>query len=443
MPVTEQHPEYIKAMPRYKLIRSIVNNDAKCYIRTPDADDKERSCQYKDDAILTNFTKLTCEGLTGLVFRKAIDYELPLEMEYLIEEATGAGVNLSQASQSITYDTIQTGRFGVLIDFHNDGKRAYLKPYASESIINWKAAEIGGIVQPWLIVLQETIIIDNEDLFSQETKTQFRVLLLLGGIYYQQIRDEDDNILSSFAVTDFNGDFFNYIPFVFIGSKDNDWNVDNQPLYDLAILNLGHYRNSADQEESGFICGQPYPVICVGESSSEEFLQANLGGVKYGARKGLVLANGGSAQLLQANPNQLIGQMMKDKLQEAAKIGARLIEEAGGRETAEAAKIRYGSQHSALYTLTSNISWGIEKAIKIACRFMGANPDLVVFKLNKDFYDESQDANMIAQMWIGLDKGAVSKEEVRETLTAMGVPLSPETDVSALKAPPTPAVPAQ
>jgi len=432
MPVSEVHPEYRCAEARYKLIRAIINNDAKCYIRTPDITDPIRSQQYKEDAILTNFTKLTCEGLTGLVFRKDLVLELPPELFYLEDDITGGGINARQFSQHIMYDTLQLGRYGLLVDYHNDGGKAYLKPYRAETIINWKAVEMNGTVQPWLIVLKEERMVEADDMFCQRTECQYRVLILDDEGYHQEIYNEAEEHIYSIYPTDFDGRALQSIPFVFIGSENNDWAVDGQPLYDLAVLNLGHYRNSADYEESIFINGQPYTVVNVGEASQEEFMNANPGGVAFGSRKALVLASGGSAMLLQADPNQLVARAMTEKLEQAAKVGARLIEEAGGRETAEAAKIRYGSQHSALYTLTSNISWGVEKALGIVCKFMGANREAVEYELNSEFYEETPDANLIAQMWMGLDKATVSREEIRTTMISMGLPLDPELDLSSL-----------
>jgi len=434
MPASELHPDYRAAKPRYKLIRAIINNDAQCYLRTPDDSDAYRSLQYKEDAILTNFTKLTCEGLTGLVFRKKLRVSLPDALDYLLDNVTGGGINLYQFAQYITTEVLKTGRMGLLIDFHNNGKRAFLKPYVAETIINWKTAEINGIVQPYLITLKEEILKDNGDKFSQETEIQYRVLSLENGVYFQEIYNESDVLIDIIDVRDEDGNTFNYIPFVCIGSENNDLAVDNQPLYDLSVLNLGHYRNSADYEESIYICGQPYPVTNVGEASQEEFMSANPNGVAFGSRKGLVLAAGGSFQLAQANPNQLVAQAMREKLEQAAKVGARLIEEAGsGRETAEGARIRYGTAHGALYTLTSNISWGVEAALRVICRFMGVSDSTVSFMLNDQFYEDSVDANVLAQMWMGLDRTTVSKEEIREYMIKGGIPLNQTTDLLALE----------
>lgn len=428
MPITTVHPDYDKVCKRYALIRAIVNNEACHYIRTIDPDDPCRNRQYREDAILTNFTNFTKEGLSGLVFSKPPVIELPSEMEYLLEDATGTGVNIWQFSQSTVSEVLQLGRHALLPEFHNDTKKAYLKPYAAEAIDHWRVAMINGIVQPWMIKLVEYVDAPSDDPFNADKIKQYRVLLLqpINGewVYTQEVWqetvDERDKIgswkvIETSTPVDADGNTFDYIPLQFLGSVNNDWVVDFQPLYDISVLNVGHYKNSADYEESIFITGQPFLVINTGDVGSlDEFKQANPNGIKFGSRSYMTVGSGGDGKLLQANANQLVSQAMKEKLEQAAQIGARLIESAGGRETAEAAKIRYGSQHSALYTLTSNISWGIARALQTVCRFMGVSPESVKYKLNDQFFDEKADPNLIAQMWLGIDRGVLTAHEVRE-----------------------------
>jgi len=413
MPVNTIHPEYMCASPRWELVRDIVGNTAKKYIRKPEIDNPVRCKQYAEDAILTNFTNLTKLGLTGLVFRKAPLVNLPSELEYLKENVTGSGITLNQFAQHCVAELLCVGRYGLLADYNSNNK-AYIKPYVSESIINWKTTDIDGECVLSLVVLKEEIIPEISDPFSQDKMCQYRVLRLSkDGIYYQEIYDESENLVQVLEILDFNGLPLDRIPFIFIGSENNDACVDYQPLYDMSVVNLGHYRNSADYEESIFICGNPCLHLDVGDQSAEDFKQANPQGVAYGSRHGVV-TQGGNLTLVQANPNQLVAQAMKEKLEQAAAIGARLISPSGGRETAEAAKIRYGSQHSALYTLTSNASAAIEDSLEYLCMFTGSNPEDVEFRLNDEYYDEIADANLVAQMILMAGNGIMTIEEIRD-----------------------------
>lgn len=428
MSVLTVHPDYTMASSRWNLIRKIVANNAVEFLRTPDIEDPIRSEQYKKDGILTNFTNLTKVGLTGLVFRKKPKIKIPDTMSYLYDDVTGTGINIWQFSQHSIGELIQMGRYGYLVD-KSEGGRTYIRPYIAENIRNWKTAEINGRCVLSLVVLQEFARSDD-NIFSQDTVSRYRVLYLnADGKYAQDIYEQKKGygadgfmLTATYVPTTYNGSALDFIPFVFAGSENNDWNVDYQPLYDMAVINLAHYKNSCDYEESIFICGQPYLVVNVGESSKEDFDAANSGGISFGSRKALIIASGGDAKLLQSNPNQLVAQAMKEKIEQAAAVGARLIAPPGqGRETAEAAKIRYGSQHSALYTLTSNYSWAMTSALNIVAAFEGVGDGDISLKLSDEFYDEIGDANMIAQMILMSDRGIISKDDIRDYGRKVGI----------------------
>lgn len=448
MPVETRHPEYNHALTKWRLIRAIINNEAQSYIRTIDPSDKQRSEQYRNDAILTNFTKQTCIGCTGLLFRKSPEIALPPEMAYLLADATGSGIKLNQLATHCSNEILQTGRVGLLIDYPKiedrlsaadvikNGDMAYIKPYTAESIINWKVRIVNGRCVPYLITLMEKGDESYSDIYQWNQNWRYRTLWLdENNVYEQYTHDCHTNLIDYAIPRKANGDVWHEIPFTFIGAENNDTTVDWIPLYDLALVNLGHYRNSADLEESGFICGQPFIHIDVGDSSPDEFKAANPGGVRFGSRAGIVTSHG-SVQLLQANQNQLIAQMMKDKMEQAFSIGARLISPAGGRETAEAARIRAGLQNCSLFSIATNLSWGIERAIQWACQFMGADPSVVRYIINTDFYDEIPDPNLVAQQMMMYDRAIMSAGEIRAYGVKTGfIPASmnEEQDTAALQ----------
>lgn len=425
MPVNTTHNEYDNAAPKWDLVRSIVDNAAKRFIRTIDKNDLNRSAQYKNDAILTNFTRLTKIGLTGLVFRKPSKIDLAPGLEYFLEDATGYDFGLEQFAQQIIGEVLVTGRYGVLVDYpqvEDETSEARFKPYTAENILNWKHEEFGSETELTLLVLKESVCLNGEDMFDHQYVDQYRVLYLSKEMIYQQaIYNHKLELESVVTPVDYNGNPFDCIPFTFIGAENNDAYVDSIPLYDLAVVNLGHYRNSADLEESIFITGQPFLVVNIGETDETSFKQANPNGLQFGSRSGLIVAAGGSATLLQANANQMVSVEMKRKEEQAAAIGARLIAPAGGRETAEAARIRYGAQNSALYVITRNVSLALEELLEVASQFMLETPAISVFELNSEFYEDTADPNLIAQQIMLLDRGAMTVEELRGNLKDVGV----------------------
>ncbi len=426
-------PEYDDAKKKWALIRAIVDNNASHYIPDVDKGDPDRSVKYRNNGILTNFTGLTKSGLQGLVFLKPPEIKLPSALNYLLKDATGSGLGLEQLAQQVCGEVLETGRHGLLVDFPRVDQDlsmddletgqyvARFLPYTAESIINWRTARVNGKSQLTLVVLREVRDEIMDDGFEIIKKDYYRVLKLEGNEYYQELYNEKQELVDVVQPIKSSGTAFDYIPFVFIGAENNDPVIDNAPLYDLATLNLGMYKNSCDYEESVYICGQPTVVINVGDIPADQWSELNGGKFKYGSRGGHVVGLGGNATLLQANPNNLAGQAIKDKIEQATLMGARFIMGNGStRETAEGARIRYSSQNSSLYVLTKNESNAFELLITMACDFVkGANPlEGITFALNDKFYDDGVDPLLLAQGMLMIDRNVITPQEMRDYIAA-------------------------
>ena len=130
--------------------------------------------------------------------------------------------------------------------------------------------------------------------------------------------------------------------------------VDEPVLYDIATVNIGHFRNSADQENNLSVHGGGTLVVST-DMSPEAFQSANPAGITVGENSGLVLSEGGKAELLQLNAASAIGAEMTHKEQIMVQIGAKIITKTGQR-TAEEARIQATSENSMLDTLVGNMN---------------------------------------------------------------------------------------
>jgi hypothetical protein len=207
---------------------------------------------------------------------------------------------------------------------------------------------------------------------------------------------------------------------MFVGAKNNDSTIDDAPLADIAEINIAHFRNSADYEESCFIVGQPSLFITT-SMSNEQFKSMNPQGIKLGSRTGHVLGETGSASLLQADPNQLVMEAMKAKEQQMVAIGARIITDRADRETAEAARIRFASENSVLGDVVGNLSEGIRKCIDWVGEFMNADTSDAYFEINREFYDKTVDPQMIMSMVTLLDRDIIGEQDIFDRLKGAGL----------------------
>jgi hypothetical protein len=197
--------------------------------------------------------------------------------------------------------------------------------------------------------------------------------------------------------------------------------VDPVTLYDLAAVNISHYRNSADYEEGVYVHGQPMIHIDTGTMSDQEWNAKNPNGIQMGARRGIVTNGGGSAALMQAQANSAAFEAMTAKERQMLMIGARLITEGGANQTAEAVRANMAAETSVLETIVRNCGEALELCLRWVCEFAGANADDVAVSMNTSFFESQVDPQMLAQM-MGLESiGVISREVILSYLRRTGV----------------------
>jgi hypothetical protein len=236
--------------------------------------------------------------------------------------------------------------------------------------------------------------------------------------------DEEGN-LAEIIPKKFDGSTWSEIPFVFVGSENNDPKPDKATLYDLAEVNIAHYRNSADFEESSFLVGQATPVIAgLTQAWVDDVLK---GGVQLGSRTAILLPESSSASLLQAGENSMPKVGMEMKEQQMIKIGAKAITDNSGVETAEAAKIRFAGQNSKLGLVVMNTEKAITKCLLWLGEFMGATGENEI-EINKQFYDASINPQLLVANMQLMDRGVIAKSDMRDNMRKSGLIQEDRTD---------------
>ena len=445
MPVSTQHPDYSKYLPIWTQTRDAVRGSVAVkekkyhYLPVPDNDsvddrkgtETSRYRQYIKRALFTNFTGRTKNALVGAAFRKEPVVNLPNDLEYLANDATGDGLSLTQLVKDELSNLMETGRSILLVDYPQTdenvtvedvqrlGLRASITPFTAEQVINWKSGVINGKRMLTSVTIAEHYLA-TQDEFDHESKVQYRVLRLSQEGYTQQIYREEEPYTDEFFPKKADGSNWEEIPLIFIGSKNNDATIDDAPLSDIAEVNLAHFRNSADYEESCFLVGQP-SLFITHSLSPEQFREFNPHGIKLGSRAGHVLGETGSASLLQANENQLVMRAMAAKEQQMVAIGARIITDRADRETAEAARIRFASENSVLGDVVGNLSQAIVKCIGWVGEFMGVETSETTFMINREFYDKSIDPQEIMSMVTLLDRQVVAEKDIFDRIKSGGL----------------------
>jgi hypothetical protein len=408
------------------------------YLPKPNPSDQSsensaRYNQYIERAVFYNVTQRTHSGLVGQVFRRAPVLKCGNRVKMLNNDIDGAGVTLDQQAKKALGDVLAFGRCGLFADFPATDKvslldieQGYANPtitlYSPWDIINWRTKKVGSRNLLSLVVLQENYAAEDDG-FEVKTSKQWRVLSLTeDNIFKVEIwRNAEDGArtVDTFYPRNSVGNNLTEIPFVFVGSVNNDSTIDLPPLYDMAVLNIAHYRNSADYEEAAYIVGQPTPYF---SGLTREWVEDvfKKKAIELGCRAAVPLPEAGKAGLLQAAPNTMPKEAMELKEKQMISLGAKLVEQSTVQRTATEARQEEASESSILSSCAVNISHAYTKALNICAQFVGESEDCE-YSLNTDFDLSRLSAAEIQQVVANWLSGAMSWAEVRTCLRKVGL----------------------
>lgn len=440
-------PEVTALMDKWDLVEDCMQGEhavkarADLYLPRPNPTDTSventaRYDQYLARAVFYNVTKRTLDGLVGQVFSRDPIIEMPNDsMQVLIANADGEGVSLDQQAKKSLSATLGFGRVGLLVDYpitvgpttvaqmKNGEIHAVVKQYMPKSIINWRHITRGAKKILSLVVLKEESGV-SDDGFEITNKNQWRVLQLIGDVYTVTTWEQNEETeffeeTGRFVPKDSKGVPFNEIPFFFVGVMNNDASPDLPMLYDLAVLNIAHYRNSAEYEDSCYMVGQPTPFFA---GLTEKWVKDVFKGtIHLGSRAAIALPQGATAGLLQVAPNSMPFEAMGHKEGQMIALGAKLIEQNNVSQTLGETQIDESSEASVLATAAKNVSAAYSAALKICARMMGVPDKDVTYSLNTDFPASRLTPNERNQLILEWQAGAITRTEMRAGMRKAGV----------------------
>lgn len=381
---------------------------------------------YLQRATYFNATQRTLDALSGFVFSKAPQYDVPPAIEALFEDITLDGKTMTDFSELIVSENIAVGRVGILIDMpsvNTNGLssldvgrmniRPFMKYYQTENIRNWRETTINGRLVPNLIVLSESY--EEWTGFISEIKTRYRELSLDEEGYYRQrvfLDEQLDELVEAEYYPLMNGSKMRYIPFVCITPQNLQLDPVKSPLADLAKVNISQFRNKVDYEHALHFTALPTPYIS-----------------GYQPMQGEKISIGSTAFHCFSDPNakmaylEFTGQglaslekVIETKANEMAMLGARLLtDEKKTAESTNTVEIRTAGERAVLISLANTCSRGLQRALQICAEWMGADTN-ITYELNTDYLLHTIEPQMITQLIAGWQAGALSKQELFKAL---------------------------
>lgn len=462
-------PELAAVMPLYRKIRDClagsdkIKASGKLYLPMPNEadnspDNQARYKGYKNRAVFYNVARRTLAGLSGQVFARDPVSEIPNQLDAVELDATGTGVSAAQQAKRLLNYAIAYARGGIYVDYPNTGEegatkaeldKGHIRPTIMvcdpNTVVNWRTITVGAKTMLSLVVIAETWPF-YDDGFEIKHGCQFRVMALesnageddvaTGQLRYRVeiYREKSPTVWNGDRIpsgknfelaegpyypTGPDGNNIEEIPFMFVGSENNDTSVDNPPFIDLCELNLAHYRNSADYEEACFVMGQPTYWF---SGLTEEWMKNVLGGqIRLGSWGGVPLPASASAGLLQMQPNTMPFEAMGHKESQMVALGAKLVEQKTVQRTATEAEQDEAAESSFLAATAKNVSAAMEWAFGW-CAFFSDLPEAkIVYQLNTDFDLMKLSAADRAQTIKEWQGGALTFAEMRAVLRKGGV----------------------
>ena len=352
-------------------------------------------------------TGRTFETLGGMVWSKEPESDIQPKLEYLIDNADGAGCGLREVAQRTTAKVIADARYGILVDMpaspvNENGERVQLTRAQNES---------GEFLPKWIQYDADQIIYtrangksnsvdeirltelhsEQKNEFEWEDKKYIRRLIMIDGVYHNQLWSDKDEIVSD-VIPVANGKVLKEILFQFFGADDNSPEYSKLPLYDLANVNLGHFVLDCDNRDNLHFHGQGMTNIFVENGS--DFEEANPNGLDVGAKGKNQFGAKDRVEIVQiAATGAIPSEMLRDE-DRMVMSGAQLVTDNSANETLGAKRIDANASMSALKRISYNISDGFKQLFTWTAQFLGEE-STSTYKLNSDFITDDLTPEMI------------------------------------------------
>lgn len=437
-----KHPEWEENKDRWKLIDDICDaKNLKDHLVTRNPEDKTRlnkirNLQIFKRAVFYNIAGYTARGLVGKVFTKAPEIKLPDGLDYVRKNIDGSGLSLVQQAQETMKEVVRKGRCFLWADMVKTDRElsqadlatnhATVTLYKASQVINWKTTKVGSQIILSQVVLALFVQAEGEDGFSFENvpiRLELSLINVDGDYQYtvtewrQAAKNKEEWIpVDATIPLDGSGKPFNRIPGIFVGSDTNNTEVDIAPMYDLCMINKGHYNNSAIYEDSVYLVGQAQPWM---SGLTQDLLDLmNNNNMYVGSGRMLGVPAGEQFAFAQVQPNTLSKEAMSEKEQLMISLGAQLIQPGTVAKTATQSAGEQVTSHSVLSLIAANVSEAYQVIMTYQAQFMNVTvtDENLKFEINQDFVDPNIDSNMLREMIAGFLSGAIPATDYHQWL---------------------------
>ncbi|CAH9015487.1 portal protein [Vibrio phage 381E49-1] len=205
-----------------------------------------------------------------------------------------------------------------------------------------------------------------------------------------------------------NGKQIDQIPFFMASSQSNEWNIDSTPLTSLAEISLSIYVMNAYSNKAMILANEAKWHVDMGEMDEAGAKEMNPLGFTLAGRMPYYTKKG-KLEVVQPQFSPETENKVEKLFTQALRVGASLFEQQGN-ETATGAAIRSGASTASMSTIANNVEDTMRNMIKFMAKYFEGtsyqyDPESVVFKLNREYFDIEVNPQMIQTAYGALLEG--------------------------------------
>jgi hypothetical protein len=348
------------------------------------AEDNEVYEDRRKTAVCFDATGKTRNGLVGLILRKdpTLSQETPQVIKDHLENVDLAGTHWNVFAKEVAEAAWEYGHSLILVDMQPSlepgatlederkaGRRPYWIHYKPDQVINWNTVLVNGQTILEQITFEECST-EKDGRFGQKDVTRYRVLFLEDGVVKWELhrKDKDASGKEEIVLED-QGTFKNVteIPVSVAYSRKTGFLTSCPPLLNLALLNIKHYQQSSELDNTLHIVG--YPMLCSDDADADETTVKAVGPavqVRVPAGRNVWYAEPSGSSLAAQRQN------LEDKKQEMAVMGISfLAERVNVEQTATEQTINHGERTSDLATMARSLKDTLERSLGFQNQFLG------------------------------------------------------------------------
>lgn len=367
---------------------------------------------YLARAVLPEVVREAVEAMLGVMHHQPPAVELPAKLEPLRDRITLGHESIDALLRRINEEQLITGRLGLLLEVP-DGPGAqlpYVALYQAEDIINWDDGTNDDSMADALnlVVLDETEPERQAD-FDWKEVTKHRVLVIgdgspdpeSGAYGVGVFKDDTDFSAEELTQPSIAGTTIDEIPFKFVNTKDITPQPDDAPLLGLSNLSLTIFRGEADYRQGIFMQGQDTLVVQGGTSGD--------GPTRIGAGAEINVPAEGDAKFIgtdSAGLEEMRLSLVNDYQRAESKAKGLLEAVSSAAESGEALRVRVAARTASLNQIALAGAFALQELLRIAAKWVGANPEEVIVTPNLDFVSDTLAGETLVQYMTAKGLGA-------------------------------------